>query len=672
MSARPAPRRARRRRTPADDALSAMTTPAQLERLGGHLRKLRLLKSGERLEALLQEAASRELPYAEFLEQVLGEEVAAKASKNIAMRTAMARFPFVKPLETFDFGYQPSIDRKQLQQLATCHYIEHGDNVIVLGPPGVGKTHLAVSLGLKAIEAGYRVLFTTAAHLIAVLTKAHAEGRLDEKLKVYTTPRLLIIDEIGYLPIDRLGANLFFQLISRRYERGPMILTSNQSFGAWGEVFGDRVIATAILDRLLHHAVTLNIRGNSYRLKEKLKAGLVRPQHDDNPISTGVRNLLCKLGLSVATDGRLGARILRSDRSGQVISGAYQKFLGGNALVCSMSAVGHCADNAACEGFFGMLKRERVNHRKYRTRGLALVHLLLDPAPAFHRIGHVLLEGRVVRRPVGMEHLEQRGHRLLDALLVATFHGRAEADTLVDLLVAVGVAKLVVERLGQVVGDEAVVVGQEVAAVLGHLPAGQIAGKAVHDRQVEFLGSGMNRSCSVELTSCSMEWSMLPTKAMLASAMTSTPREKRPLAMKSFMIWIVSGSRILMPGHLVEGDRVPEADQADAPPGVVVEERRLAGLPAAHQRGVGRELAEEVGLARAARPQFDEVEVRLDQRRQAGDEVELQPRRQLGRLQPHRAQDDVQPFVAGEGAPALRHSPRKSKRLSWIGRRSSM
>lgn len=259
---------------------AAMSTPAQLDRLGEHLRKLRLLKSSERLEALLQEAATRELPYAEFLEQVLGEEVAAKTAKNIAMRTSMARFPFVKPLETFDFAYQPSIDRKQLQQLASSHYIEHGDNVIILGPPGVGKTHLAVSLGLKAIEAGYRVLFSTAAHLIATLTKAHGENRLEEKLRVFTAPRLLIVDEIGYLPIDRLGANLFFQLISRRYERGPMILTSNQSFGAWGEVFGDRVIATAILDRLLHHAVTLNIRGNSYRLKEKLKAGLVRSEDE--------------------------------------------------------------------------------------------------------------------------------------------------------------------------------------------------------------------------------------------------------------------------------------------------------------------------------------------------------------------------------------------------------
>ena len=267
-------------------AAATMTTPAQLERLGEHLRKLRLLKSVERLEALLQQAAANDLPYAEFLEQVLGEEVADKTTKNIAMRTAMARLPFIKPLETFDFSYQPSIDRKQLQTLASCHFVEHGDNVIVLGPPGVGKTHLAVSLGLKAIEAGYRVLFTTAAHLITTLTKAHAEARLDDKLKVFTTPRLLIIDEIGYLPIDRIGANLFFQLISRRYERGPMILTSNQSFGAWGEVFGDRIIATAILDRLLHHAVTLNIRGNSYRLKEKLKAGLV-PSHDDSSQPAG-------------------------------------------------------------------------------------------------------------------------------------------------------------------------------------------------------------------------------------------------------------------------------------------------------------------------------------------------------------------------------------------------
>lgn len=248
----------------------------QLARIQDNLKHLRLYRIQNLLENTLEEASRTSLSYTDFLDQLFSQEVSAKMEKNIAMRTSMAKFPFVKTLEGFDFNFQPSIDKKRIKELATCRFIANGENVILLGPPGVGKTHLAVALGIKAVTEGYRTCFTQAMPLIASLTKAYAENRIEEKLKFYCQSKLLIIDEIGYIPIDRHGAHLFFQLVSRRYEKGALILTSNRSFSQWNEIFGDSVIATAILDRILHHSHTINIKGSSYRLKEKVKAGLIR------------------------------------------------------------------------------------------------------------------------------------------------------------------------------------------------------------------------------------------------------------------------------------------------------------------------------------------------------------------------------------------------------------
>jgi DNA replication protein DnaC len=245
-----------------------MTAPGTIAALKAHLVDLQMPGSLEVVDQLLAQVDSGSLSPAGALEQLLAAQVALRRERRLLSAMHSSRLPGVKTLERFDFAFQPSIDRAQILNLHELGFLERHENVIFLGPAGVGKTHLAISLAISAVERGRRVYYATLAELVLSLVEAERQGRLRERLAALKQPALLIVDEIGYLPLSSGGANLFFQLVNARYEKASTVLTSNKSFKEWGEVFGDVVVAAALLDRLLHHCHIVNIKGNSYRLRD--------------------------------------------------------------------------------------------------------------------------------------------------------------------------------------------------------------------------------------------------------------------------------------------------------------------------------------------------------------------------------------------------------------------
>ena len=238
------------------------------ERIRRTLVALRMPRALELLDHAVRQLERGEASALELIDTLLAEELTVRENRRIKTALRMARLATIKTLPGFDFSFQPSLDRERVLALAELQFVDRREVVHFLGPPGTGKSHLALALGVEAVKAGRSVYFATLADIVGTLAKAEREGQLRERIRWFCRAALLIVDEIGYLPVVHGGGNLFFQLVNARYEKGAMILTSNRGFAEWGEVFGDPVVATALLDRLLHHAVVIQIEGSSYRLRQ--------------------------------------------------------------------------------------------------------------------------------------------------------------------------------------------------------------------------------------------------------------------------------------------------------------------------------------------------------------------------------------------------------------------